>query len=100
MQPNTHPMIRLLLLPYFRIVKYIPLLLIALFLQSCSSKPIITINMRNYTQADWVLVSVRDSSVILLPPYEEIGKGIAFTHAVVIPIRDISRIILHKQGSF
>jgi len=56
--------------------------------------------MQNYSQADWILVSVRDSSIVVLPPFEEIGKGIAFTHAVVIPTRIISRVILHKQGSF
>ncbi|MFI5263521.1 MAG: hypothetical protein ACHQM6_03295 [Candidatus Kapaibacterium sp.] len=81
-------------------MKYIPLFVLALFLGSCSSKPIITLEMQNHTEADWILVSVRDSSVVLLAPYEEIGKGIAFTHAVVIPTRSISRIILHKQGSF
>ncbi|MEP7233951.1 MAG: hypothetical protein ABI778_01525 [Ignavibacteriota bacterium] len=81
-------------------VKYILLLAIALLLQSCSSKPTVTLNMRNYSEANWVLVSVRDSSVVVLPPYEEIGKGIAFTHAVVIPIRDISYLVLHKSGSF
>ena len=56
--------------------------------------------MRNYTKSDWVLVSVRDTSVVVLPTYEEIGKGIAFTHCMVIPTRMISRIILHPRQGF
>jgi hypothetical protein len=56
--------------------------------------------MQNFTQADWILVSVRDSSIVVLPTYEEIGKGIAFTHCIVIGSRAISRIIMHPRTNF
>ena len=56
--------------------------------------------MQNYTKSDWILVSVRDTSVVVLPTYEEIGKGIAFTHCIVIPTRAISRIIMHPRTTF
>jgi len=56
--------------------------------------------MENHSRADWILLSVRDTSLVLLPTYEEIGKGIALTHAIVIPLRPISRIILQPQFTF
>ena len=56
--------------------------------------------MQNSTKSDWILVSVRDTSVVVLPTYEELGKGIAFTHCIVIPTRAISRIILHPKTPF
>jgi hypothetical protein len=96
-RPFAHTPIRPLSPPYFRTVKYILLFPLAVLLASCSSKPIVTIEMQNYSKADWILVSVRDTSVVVLHPYEEIGKGIAFTHAIVIPTRQISRIILHPK---
>jgi len=74
--------------------------MLALFLSSCSSKPVITLEMQNHSRADWILVSVRDTSVVLLPTFEEIGKGIAFSHAVVIPRKDIWRIVLHPKITF
>jgi hypothetical protein len=81
-------------------VKYTVILALALLLSACSTKPTVTIDMQNYTKSDWILVSVRDTSVVVLPTYEEIGKGIAFTHCIVIPTRAISRIILHPQTGF
>ncbi len=56
--------------------------------------------MQNHTKSDWIIVSVRDTSVVVLPTYEELGKGIAFTHCIVIPVRAISRVILHRSESF
>src|SRR4051812_45593487 len=56
--------------------------------------------MQNHSSAEWILLSVRDSSVVLLAPYEEIGKGIAFTHAIVVRSRDIWRIVLHPNFTF
>jgi hypothetical protein len=81
-------------------VKYLAMLSLLIFLSSCSSKPIVTVVSQNHSVADWILVSVRDTSVVVLAPYEPIGKGIAFTHAIVIPTRAISRIILHPQSDF
>ena len=82
-------------------MKFIALLLCALSLCSCgASKPIITLELQNHSSAEWILVSVRDSSVVLLPPFEEIGKGIAFTHCILIPRKDIWRIVLHPQFTF
>jgi hypothetical protein len=56
--------------------------------------------MENHSRAEWILLSVRDTSLILLPTYEQIGKGIALTHAIVIPLRPISRIVLHANFTF
>ena len=82
-------------------MKYIAILWLALFLCSCgASKPIITLEMQNHSRAEWILVSVRDTSVILLPTFEEIGRGIAFTHAVVLQDKDIWRIVLHPSFTF
>ena len=81
-------------------MKYFLLLASALLLASCSSKPTVTIDFENHTKSDWIIVSVRDTSLVLLPPYEEIGKGIAFTHCVVVPIRSISNIVLHPRITF
>ena len=82
-------------------MKYAIAVWVALILLSgCSSKPVVTIEMQNYTHSNWILVSVRDTSIVILPLYEEIGKGIAFTHCVVIPSRAISRVILHPRSDF
>ncbi|MDP4220838.1 MAG: hypothetical protein Q8916_13950 [Bacteroidota bacterium] len=86
--------------PYFRRVKYILILSCILLLSACSSKPTVTVDMQNFTRSDWILVSVRDTSIVVLPTYEEIGKGLAFTHCVVIPSRAISRVILHPNVTF
>ena len=85
---------------YFCIVKYFLILAFALLLASCSSEPTVTIDFTNHTKSDWILVSVRDTSLVVLPTYEEIGKGLAFTHCIVIPIRSISKIILHPRTTF
>jgi hypothetical protein len=81
-------------------VKYTLFLILALLLTSCSSKPTVTIEMLNTTKSDWILVSVRDTSVVVMPTYEEIGKGLAFTHCIVIPVRSISKIVLHPRTGF
>ena len=81
-------------------MKYFLLLAIALLLASCSSKPTVTIDFENNTKSDWIIVSVRDTSLVLLAPYEEIGKGIAFTHCVVVPIRGMSKVVLHPRQGF
>jgi hypothetical protein len=81
-------------------VKYFLLLAIALLLSSCSTKPTVTIDFLNNSQSDWILVSVRDTSLVVLPTYEEIGKGIAFTHCIVIPLRSFHKITLHPPTGF
>jgi hypothetical protein len=82
-------------------VKLVAILLLALEICSCGpSKPIITLEMQNHSRAEWILVSVRDTSVILLPTFEPIGKAIAFTHAIVMQDRDIWRIVLHPDFTF
>src|SRR5205807_9392496 len=98
-RPNAYTPIRPPL-PYFRIVKYAVIFIFALLLASCSSKPIVTVVSQNGARAEWILVSVRDSSVVLLAPYEEIGRGIAFTHCVVMRSRDINRIAIHPKTDF
>jgi hypothetical protein len=81
-------------------VKYLATIICGFLLASCSDKPIVTIVSQNYSRTDWILVSVRDTSVVVLAPYEEIGKGIAFTHCKVIPTSAISKIILHPKSDF
>jgi len=81
-------------------VKYLALLALLAFLSGCSSKPIITVVGQDYSKSDYILVSVRDTSVVVLAPYEEIGRGIAFTHCKVIPTASISAIILHPKSDF
>ncbi len=81
-------------------MKYLFIFVFALILSGCSDKPTITLIGRNGSQAQWTLVSVRDTSLVLLPPYEELGKGIAFTHCVVVPIRSISKLVLHPRMTF
>lgn len=86
--------------PYFCHVKYLSIPVLVLFLASCSSKPVVTVVSQTGAQGQWILVSVRDSSVVLLAPYEETGKGIAFTHCVIMKSRDIQRIVLEHQTDF
>ncbi|MEI8134839.1 MAG: hypothetical protein WCH46_07140 [bacterium] len=81
-------------------MKYLLLIGFATLLASCSSKPIVTVNLRNQQEHEYILVSIRDTSIIVLPTYEEIGKGIALTHAEVIPNKDITHITMQPDLSF
>jgi hypothetical protein len=80
-------------------VKYV-VVISALVFFGCSQKPSVTIVGANGSQSDWTLVSVRDTSIVVLPTFEETGKGIAFTHCIVINAHEINHVIVHPNVGF
>ena len=71
----------------------------AVVLTGCGAKYCVDIDFRNGKSGEFSLVSVRDSSVVLLPIYERTDY-LAYTHMVVIPDTAIYRMRIPIDASF
>ncbi|HYM21435.1 MAG TPA: hypothetical protein VEW28_10600 [Candidatus Kapabacteria bacterium] len=70
----------------------------AAVLTGCGTKYRVDIDFRNGSSAEYSLVSVRDSSVVVLPSYERTDY-LAYTHMLVIANTDIYRLKLPVEES-
>ena len=68
-------------------------------LTGCGTKYRVDIDFRDGKSEAYSLVSVRDSSIVVLPTYERTDY-LAYTHMLVIPITDIYRLKLPIDESF
>jgi hypothetical protein len=68
-------------------------------LAGCGEKYRVEIDFRNGKSSEYSLVSIRDSSVVLLPIYERTDY-LAYTHMIVVPNTNIFRMKIPTDASF
>lgn len=75
-------------------------MLSALSLASCSGKYSAIVELTNGKVREFSLVSVRDTSIVVLEPYERTDKYLSFSHCIVLPNTLVRRVRIPVQGGF